>query len=238
VKKGVYLDAVTFYRGHRLPARFAVGEDIPAATVVYHKPPPAQTTVQVRGVATQKIQLIFILDCSYSMRYTVPSTEGRSETRLVVARRALKEVLERLDDNAYAVGLVLYGHRANFKQKRDERGGWEIDYSPIAPPDLSINPAEDVEPAVPVTPLADNPGIRHEIALKLDRLAPFGQTPLYLAICKAVGYFSDDHQGPRHVIVITDGVNEQDAGGYPVQQGVIKIATDVHTALRNAPRPV
>src|SRR5690606_39153956 len=32
--------------------------------------------------------------------------------------------------------------------------------------------------------------------------------------------------------------NEQDAGGYPVQQGVIKIATDVHTALRNAPRPV
>ncbi len=211
------MEAVAFYRGHVRSASFYVGQGAPAATVEFQRPELGPPRIRVKGDSTQKTQIIFVLDCSGSMKEKI-AVEGLQEmTRLQVARSRLLEVLDALDPESYQVGLILYGHRAGWEEY--ERGRYRPKWRSEDDKRRQLQPAEDVELVVPVRPMKFTEvggavrDVRDVIAARLDPLIPFGETPLYFAIIEALKNFNRELPGPRHVVVITDGVNEQTASG-------------------------
>lgn len=229
------MEAVALYRGHVRTSSFSIGQESPAAVVAYRRPDFGPPRIRVKGDSTQKTQIIFLLDCSGSMKERIAVEGQQTQTRLQIARSRLQEVLNSLDEDTYQVGLILYGHRAGWEEY--QRGRYRTKWRSPADERRKLHPAEDVELVVPVRPIkfADVDGhvrdVRDVIAAKLDDLIPYGETPLYLAIIEALKSFNRDLPGPRHIVVITDGVNEQTADGAP--QNVIKGRSDVQQALTN-----
>ena len=203
--------------------------------VVYQRPDLGPPRVRVKGDSTQKTQIIFLLDCSGSMKEKMAVEGQQEQNRLQIARSRLLEVLGSLDEEIYQVGLILYGHRAGWEEY--ERGRYRIKWRSEADQRRKLHPAEDVELVVPVRPIkyTDVDGnirdIRDVIAAKLDDLIPYGETPLYLAIIEALNSFNQDLPGPKHVVAVTDGVNDQTADG--ARQEIIKVRANVQQALTN-----
>ena len=229
------MEAVAFYRGHVRATSFYVGQESPAAMVAYQRPDAGPPRIRVKGDSTQKTQIIFLLDCSGSMKEKMVVEGQQEQNRLQIARSRLREVLDALDEDTYQVGLILYGHRAGWEEY--ERGRYRIKWRSEADQRRKLHPAEDVELVVPVRPIkyTDVDGnirdIRDVIAAKLDDLIPYGETPLYLAIIEALKSFNQDLPGPKHVVAVTDGVNEQTADG--ARQDIIKVRANVQQALTN-----
>ncbi len=229
------MEAVAFYRGHARTAGFFVGRESPGATVAFQKPEMGPPRIRVRGDSTQVTQIIFILDCSSSMKEELEIENQQKLTRLQIARSRLLEVLDSLEEDYYQVGLVLYGHRAGWKTLGSER--YEMVWRSEEDRQRKLHPAEDVELAVPVRPMkfTDIGGevrdVRHVIATKLGDLRPYGETPLYYALIEALQSFNRDLPGPRHVVVVTDGVNEQTVEG--ARTDVLKHRDDVQQALKD-----
>ncbi|MHB8974243.1 MAG: hypothetical protein ACYC4N_27735 [Pirellulaceae bacterium] len=231
------MEVVVFYRGYERTAGFYVGQKSPGATVTYRMPEMGPPRIRVKGDTTQKTQIIFVLDCSSSMKEEMEVENQQKLTRLQIARSRLLEVLDSLDADYYQVGLVLYGHRAGWKTIGPDR--YEMVWRSDEDRQRKLHPAEDVELAVPVRPMkfTDLSGevrdVRQVIATKLSDLRPYGETPLYFALIEALQSFNRELPGPRHVVVITDGVNEQTSEGAPTD--VMKHRDDVQQALKNPP---
>ncbi len=221
------LEAKAVFRGHQRTVLFSVGTDIPDALVAFHKPEMPSPRIQVRGDTTQKMQIMFILDCSSSMSEQVVY-EGRRQNRLQVAQARLEEFLESLRDEDYEVGLMLYGHRAGWPSATAKQPRW------VNPVYEGLHPGADVEVVIPIQPLSDR--LREDVHLVLTRNSrPFGETPLYYSLTTALDAFSSRRDASRRVIVITDGVDEQSADA-PV--GVRKNRTHVQEAIARVPAQI
>ena len=195
------LTATALYRGHVYRTGFLVGSDGPLIT--YRRSTGKGAKIRVVGDLSQTNQVILVLDCSGSMSRRLPSDEGPLRTRLDVARSSLLTVLESLPVEKYHVGLVLYGHRTGWKYTGNSRQ--ERTWLPGAE-DLDVG--EDVELVVPVRSLNPSEGdTRGKIRARLRTLNPLGVTPLYFALRQSLQSFREDLVGTRHVIVITDGLN-------------------------------
>ncbi len=221
------LQAVLLYRGH-VRSQPCAGD----LNIVYSRV-PEKTTITVHGKAQEGTSLEFILDCSGSMGKIVAHT-GR--TRLDIARDSLTKILTRLaaPGCAYRVGLLIYGHRVGWNPKNENQMVVPDPADPqrlvAAPPDLDIVPANDVEQVLAPRPFTHSE-LDKIIIPKLNSLRDLGETPLYLAILKAIGDLVADQQArQRHVVVITDGFNEQSGNG-----PWIKSAADVQQALAARP---
>lgn len=229
------MEAVAFYRGHIRAASFYVGQGSPAATVEFQRPELGPPRIRVKGDSTQKTQIIFVLDCSGSMKEKMAVERQQEMTRLQVARSRLLEVLDTLDPESYQVGLILYGHRAGWEEY--EPGRYRPKWRTDEDKRRELRPAEDVELVVPVRPMKFTEvggvvrDVREVIAARLDPLIPFGETPLYFAIIEALKNFNRELPGPRHVVVITDGVNEQTASG--ASREVLKDRDSVQQTLQD-----
>ncbi|MHB9065933.1 MAG: hypothetical protein ACYC4B_19220 [Pirellulaceae bacterium] len=229
------MEAVAFYRGYERTAGFHVGQEEPGPTVTYRQSDMGPPRIRVKGDATQKTQIIFVLDCSSSMKEEMEVENQQKLTRLQIARSRLLEVLDSLDEDYYQVGLVLYGHRAGWKKVGE--GRYDMVWRSDEDRQRKLHPAADVELAVPVRPMmfTDVGGevrdVRQVIASKLSDLRPYGETPLYYALIEALQSFNHDLPGPRHVAVITDGVNEQTSEKAPTR--VMKHRDNVQQALKN-----
>jgi len=168
--------------------------------------------------------VLFILDCSRSM--AEPATldavaaqaveagaDTEEATRLDVAKLALHKMLRELaTDSKCQVGLWLYGHRLAWEPEvkepellsQDRYLEATVGYAAIG----EMLPGDDVEQAQPLKRF--NPQEFERIQARLEVIKPWGEKPLYLTLTRALEALADaPASGPKSIIVLTDGGNEQ-----------------------------
>jgi hypothetical protein len=210
------IDAIASFRGHRLvtAAPLAMGSAI--RVIEWQRAAPQSPRVIVRGEIPRNRAVAIVFDCSGSMGERLP--DGR--TRLEAGREALYEVLETIArDGGWSVSLWLYGHRTRWT--RNDRGEFEAtltDAGKVAEKQVlaaggtfRLVPGDDVEQVMQLQPLV--PIQVAHIRSIVDAVEPGGETPLYLAIREAIqADFGGGNPGPSHVLVVTDGANDQSGG--------------------------
>ncbi len=200
--------AEVWFRGNAYRSSFRI---IPAGGRVTETDcdPTAGTTFTVQSRRMQGAAITFILDCSASMQEAIPR-EGKPGTtrKLTAAISALHGLLEEMTTQPEAnVGVMLYGHRASHHPDSPKTLLQQRYASAFTVPD-NLQPYNDVETILP--PGRFGPAELGEVAAHLERLLPWGETPLYLAVRQAAsefGHLPSDVQ--RHIVVITDGRNYQ-----------------------------
>ena len=191
--------------------------------------------ISVFGESKQRPGIMFILDCSGSMGQPVDQEQSRVAAKLDVARNALCNVLDLL---AARQGRLPRGHDRLRAPRLGKRRVHAVpvgeiltrnpnnlnELVPVAklnPPNpalLNLQPDTDIEvldlPGGAVAPLTEKRV--EEIKARLDKLNNMGRTPLYRAIMEAVDQLNSDRESEqKHIIVLTDGVNEQNARRIP-----------------------
>jgi hypothetical protein len=186
------------------------------------------------GDGTQAVT--FILDCSASMSAKMQSGEnvvrtsaGRGETRLDVAREALREALDKLSvDGDHRVGLLLFGHRLAWEQGVTEPDLMEqteyLEQSLGFDVLKDLVPGDDVEIVRHVS--AFEPRDLGQLDARLNALKPWGEEPLYLALARAIETFERPGQSERRIIVITDGGNNHGMAKQPTSKDRVTEAID------------
>ena len=219
------LDFTAWYRGHRILSGMPVAAANAARTTEWTLAPEADPQITVRGDMPQTQAVAVIFDCSGSMGQRLP--DGR--TRLDAGRRSVSELLSGLAKNGnWDVSLWLYGHRTQWS--RDQRGRYTSGLTAAGQAakaaaekqgtPFTLVPGDDVEQVLPMQALT--PGVATRIDMILQPLAPGGETPLYHAISEALA--TDFGRGresvPGHVLVVTDGANDQTGGRIVTASGV------------------
>ena len=136
LRAGSPLAVCCYYRGHLRRIEFSARSSV-GVNMVFQRPQYGKPTVHVKADSRERSQVIFVLDCSYSMRETT-EFEQRVTDRLDVVRKQLVSLLENLNRTGSdsRIGLILYGHRAGWLNNSVRR-------RPGAPGDL--HPGADVE---------------------------------------------------------------------------------------------
>jgi hypothetical protein len=232
-----FVDAIASFRGHRLvtAAPLALGSVV--RVVEWQPPKPTQPRVTVRGEIPRNRAVAIVFDCSGSMGQRLP--DGR--TRLEAGRAALYEVLETIArDGGWSVSLWMYGHRTRWtKNDRGEfqaaltKAGNEAERLVLAEGGkFTLLPGDDVEQMTRMQPLVPLQVAR--IRSVLDAVEPGGETPLYLAIDEAMRADFQGNPGPSHVLVVTDGANDQSGGKITTSFDVRRTLSEVN--LRRSPQ--
>lgn len=237
-----YLDAVALFRGHRHDVRCFFYDDtgftIQPTFAEYRDP-----KITVRGERSPEICVMFVFDCSGSMNRAADPKHPKGPTRIQVARDALLEGVDALNDpdSPYHTGLILYAHRTQWV--RDPKGphpkphgGFDFVTSPPDLKDMGLNPANDVELVASMGHLSDVVGqIRQEVRSVRAR----GETPLYLAIIEAIETIHPQAEGrKRHIVVLTDGENRQTPGFKPMKGWRRRLIDDIYVSLPQVARAV
>jgi hypothetical protein len=219
------LDFTAWYRGHRILSGMPVAAANAARTTDWTFTPAADPQITVRGDMPRTQAVAVIFDCSGSMGQRLP--DGR--TRLDAGRRSVSELLAALAKNGnWDVSLWLYGHRTQWS--RDQSGRYTSGLTAAGQAakaaaekqgtPFTLVPGDDVEQMLPMQALT--PGVATRIDMILQPLAPGGETPLYHAISEALA--TDFGRGreavPGHVLVVTDGANDQTGGTIVTAAGV------------------
>jgi hypothetical protein len=209
---GRKLQAVAMLRGNEfagpLTARKVGGRKI---EVVRHRYGPSRITLW--GPRFKQAAIVFILDCSNSMKDPVPveapdfpGQQGQM-TKLNVAIDALRGMMERLGEQADSrVGVRFFGHRVGWRTDQSGVVARQESYPGGVPP--TLRPYEDVELFLPLGRFDSvTAGVVNQ---RLASLNPWGESPIYLAMMEALKDFdNEDPDAERRVVVITDGVNYQ-----------------------------
>src|SRR5690606_18916837 len=101
--------------------------------------------------------------------------------------------------------LLIYGGRS----------AWRREGNRIVLPSGQVHPAIDVDEVLPLSPiLRADPrtgrriDVRDDLYELLRQLNYRGDTPLYFSILRGIQSMENANpDGPRHIVVITDGVN-------------------------------
>jgi hypothetical protein len=214
--------AEAFYRGHINTAAFNFAP-LRGVEIVSAPQPILPARISVLGESKQQTGLIFIFDCSGSMGEQVDKSNPSSPAKIDVARNALCSVLTTLAEESQAcrAGMIVYGHRVweNAEGKiviRNPKNLNElIPVGKLDPPDPKLT---DLQPDLDIEELMLSDGViaalsvkrADEIKARLDKLNNMGNTPLYRAIMQAVDLLDSDRLSvQKHIIVLTDGVNDQ-----------------------------
>lgn len=224
-ERGPQLEAVALFRGHRFAHEF-LARPPSGIEIVYERPRYDMAGVTLHGSQRKPGSVVFILDCSSSMREPTlveGPGGGRQVERLQVAKDALLGMLNRLAaDGGYRVGVRFFGHRVKRNLNNPREILPEAGYGRPIPPGLL--PSEDVELVLPVGRFG--PGPLADVGTLLDTVRPCGETPLYLSILEAQRDLAgEDPSGTRSIVVITDGANNQYNSPNP------RSAADVLTAV-------
>jgi hypothetical protein len=192
------------------------------------------TSSSVAGDGTQAV--MFILDCSSSMSAKMTSGENvlraatsGGETRLDVAREAVREALDKMSiDGDHRVGLMLFGHRLAWQQGVSEPDLME--QTRYLEQTLGFDVLKDLVPGDDVEIVRHvgrfEPRDLAPLEACLNVLEPWGEEPLYLALAKAVETFDRTGQSERRVIVITDGGHGQGMAKQPTTKDRVLEAID------------
>ena len=234
------IEVRSFFRGLRRSGQLMLNRRQGARLATFQLPHYGPPRVLVSGEAADPVPIVLVLDCSFSMvADDIKMPDGTEQRRMVVAREALRELLERMKTmGQFRVGLILYGHRYGWKPDRVFKVGSNPDtyrayvretggHRDITRNDVEGNPVHDVEV---ISPLVRNVLDDNQLARlqgKLDEVQPWGTTPLYQAIDEAFGLFEAAQPRPvsGQVIVVTDG-GEDTAPFYVSRKTEAKQAID------------
>ena len=186
-------DARVVFRGHTQSRRFTTVWPRHITTVRADYAPSPTAKVTVEGDAKRIGYIMFIVDCSASMR---------DDNRMARATNSLALVLDDLGNRPnYALGLRAYGRQSRFNQQL------AVNLIPGAPPGLHPDlDADDV-----LQPMALGKGQSDAIRTSIGRLRPHGLTPLYLALKNSLEQDFGARNGrqakgsTKHIVLITDG---------------------------------
>jgi hypothetical protein len=225
VNRTAVLDLTTWYRGHRMVMGLPVAAASASRTTEWEASPQLASRVTVRGDLPQARSVAIVFDCSGSMGQRL--ADGR--TRLDAGRAAVAELLTSMATSGrWDVSLWLYGHRT--KWSRDKDGKYVAGLTPAGTAakagagrgdqPFKLVPGDDVEQVLPMQSLTA--AVVERIGMTLSPLEPGGETPLYLAISEALATDFDGGRTdvPGHVLVVTDGANDQTGGRYVTASGV------------------
>jgi Mg-chelatase subunit ChlD len=199
--------AMVVFRGHEFRDDLVI--KTAAGTTVEIRPQKLRTArIRLNGNQRQRPAVVFILDCSASMRQLMPFESRDSQvSRMEVAKAALVRMLDSLAARGDArVGVILYGHRIGWSTKEPN----QLLTQPAsgAPLPEGLMPYEDIETILPLGRF--DPTTAARVAQRLEKIRPWGETPLYLALTQALQEFKDEEADvQRSVVVITDGMNYQ-----------------------------
>ena len=219
------LDLTTWYRGHRMVVGLPVAAAAASRTTEWEASAQLATRVTVRGDLPQAQSVAIVFDCSGSMGQRL--ADGR--TRLDAGRAAVAELLAGMATSGrWDVSLWLYGHRTKWSRNKD--GKYVPGLTPAgtaakasagrAGQPFTMVPGDDVEQVLPMQALTR--AVVERIGMTLSPLEPGGETPLYLAISEALATDFDGGRTdlPGHVLVVTDGANDQTGGRYVTASAV------------------
>ncbi len=168
-----------------------------------------------------KGSIAFILDCSRSMSETATAdpaavrqvSNTETPTRMEAADAMLRGMLRELAAGADCqVALWLYGHRIVWEPdvkhpdllSQDDYLEATVGYGALN----GLLPGDDVELAQPFKQFTSQEN--QQLLMRLNVVKPWGEKPLYLAITRAADALADQPAtGPKTIIVLTDGYNEQ-----------------------------
>ncbi|NQU23375.1 MAG: hypothetical protein HQ567_19010 [Candidatus Nealsonbacteria bacterium] len=216
------MTARVYYRGHvgEQPCRFAA-----EALHVEYKLEDQDSTVRV-SAGERDASVVFVFDSSGSMQDSVDGTE--LGIKMTGARNALGKMLRRLaaSEKPPRVGLIVYGHRNGWNKDIFKKDG------KLVPQHKSPPMSSDVQWILTPQPLTQK--MKADVIAKLATLKPNGITPLYLSIIMAIKENRVAGEA-RHVIVITDGLNNQN--GHTTDPDTIKI-NNVDVAVQQSLKDV
>ncbi len=205
---GRLLTAVAFFRGHRFVSQY-LPATLGGAVVEVRPSASDETTVTLFGRRKQRASIVLMLDCSQSMEQQIPGETGNdgSRSRMEIAKSTLLEILNELGRAGDArVGLFLFGHRRGWDREQPGVLRTQSNYQGDIPDNLQ--PAEDVEEVLELGRF--NGDLADQVAKRLESVKPWGQTPLYLGLVKAIESFDrDDPDSEKSIVIITDGRNYQ-----------------------------
>jgi hypothetical protein len=204
------LTANLLYRGHLLQKPFSVGRPESVFIAGFDPRTPPRAKVTVKGEGKRRAFITIIIDCSGSMRAIDDGVQ-----RMEAAKGAVLALLNSLElGRHYHIGLRAYAHRYRFDAKLAANGNYaivDVNGNEI-PNDPTANPDKDVQILVRMDEL--NAQHRQNISAEVNKLRFNGVTPLYYSIMHALiddeaDFQFADEDDLRHIIVITDGINEQ-----------------------------
>lgn len=189
------ITARAWFRGHLKTFYFDNNNRI-----VWKRDSIAKARITVEAEKKQPVNVTFILDCSGSMN------PPNGKNRLAPAITSLYTILGELaKSDTCRASVWLYGHRFKEDSKVVKESPYfkESDNDPTA----DRNPDTDVQQIRSM-----NDGLKGEPLRLKKQLAPlwgWGQTPLYLALVKAIEKDGGDvpSDAKWKVVVLTDGVN-------------------------------
>jgi len=277
LKRPRKLAAAALYRGHvsasaeseSFLAQLRVERDITPLAAERIAP-----LVEVKGTRHTVTELLFIMDASGSMDRAVGG--GKAEISRAkkwyfateALRRIVDELLAREDkwkenNEEWRVGLMVYGHRANWPDplpakfsisevrynQNDPRlpqiePDWR-DYDKKRPEERPLFPYNDVETFVEMVRFKAD--VKKAIDDALDNARPFGVTPLYYSLNRAISDFTTregnvrpekNSDKKRQIILITDGADYQSVYFDPTHRNVRTEDQQVMRRLREAARPI
>lgn len=175
------------FRGHRATApvivNLADAENGP--TVIYENRLPANGTYSLRVADSDKsdLKLLFVLDCSRSMR----SSAGKSgQSRIEGLRSVLTQFAKETPENAIDVGVRWFGSRA----KDNELAlGLEDTTKKL-----------NIEPFSPISFRDNIPDAERDLG---------SYTPLIHSLIKAKDDFASVPEGNRQIVLISDGMDSK-----------------------------
>ncbi len=212
VDRGPGLQAVVAFRGHTFATPVSLHRlSGPRIETVRHPYGPSRITLT--GADPRTASIVFILDCSYSMRDEVAleapdvgQRPGRA-TRMHVATHALIRLLTEFGERADArIGVRFFGHRIGWRTDQPDTLARHSHDPEAIPPGLL--PYADIELVLPLGRF--DSVVAGQVISRLETVEAWGETPLYLALRQTLQDFGPtDATRDRRVVVITDGENYQ-----------------------------
>jgi len=152
---------------------------------------PSDAKVRVRSQVSPR-QILFVLDCSASF------TEADHNQ----AKATLYKILSELPEDSTEVGLMVFGHSAQWTS-RD--GKTILKANNINP---TRTPENDIDLVVEITPLLK---AKAEFEKQLDSVIPYGFTPLFRSIDRGrielLKAKTNKLGFEQHMVVVTDGAD-------------------------------
>lgn len=175
--------------------------------------------LSLRAAAEEPIRATIgiVLDCSQSMAEAAfpagaDAIGSESDARFDAARELTRDLLRQLSASGnYQVGLWMYGHRLKWEGEGEPQLEENTEYLGLTDGFKVLSqlvPGDDVEAVYPLGRIDDSQ--LDLILARLDAARAFGESPLYLALNKAIDALAaDDHAAPKGIIVVTSGLNKQ-----------------------------
>ncbi|OUU25503.1 MAG: hypothetical protein CBC13_01975 [Planctomycetia bacterium TMED53] len=200
-------EAVGVFRGHETTSQFVV-QNVGGVTTTF-VPNTAPSEVVVLRSLPKIPSVVVVVDGSHSMSFEVPTeaTQGKSISLLDRSRGLVSLLLSRLSENKETrLGVRFFGHRVGWSVDQPNKVLRQNNY--IEPIPDSKSPSDDVELVLPLGRYDEFAAAK--VQSRLKSIAPWGQTPLYLAIVEALKDFDTDSKDTvKSIVVFSDGANYQ-----------------------------